>query len=152
MSEEQRTKLHETFKDTFMGTKKYHNYTRDMDPNKNAANRFMLELTANDFMYVNYKTFDVTDASDPEALEFVHFFLKGQSFLYNQIRKMVGSMIQLFHGDLHSSQFLDNSFKDNGVNIALAPGDGLMLEKVDYGRYNEFNTTKKNDVMLQRVT
>ena len=61
---------------------------------------------------------------------------------------MIGSMIQLFHGDLHSNQFLASSFCENGVNIALAPGDGLMLEKVDYGRYNEFNTTKKNDVML----
>jgi hypothetical protein len=65
---------------------------------------------------------------------------------------MIGSMIQLFHGDLHNNQFLASSFTDNGVNIALAPGDGLMLEKVDYGRYNEFNTTKKNDVMLQRVS
>lgn len=48
-----------------------------MDPTKNAANRYMIELTANDYMYVNYKTFDVTNAEDPEALEFVHFFLKG---------------------------------------------------------------------------
>lgn len=69
--------MHRTFKESFEGTKKYHNYTRDMDPSKSAAKRYMLELTANDFMYVNYKTFDVTSASDPDALEFVHFFLKG---------------------------------------------------------------------------
>jgi tRNA U38,U39,U40 pseudouridine synthase TruA len=80
---EQKEKLHKTFKDTFEGTRKYHNYTRDMDPSKNAAKRYMLELTANDYMYVNHKTFEVTDAADPDALEFVHFFLKGQSFLYN---------------------------------------------------------------------
>lgn len=65
---------------------------------------------------------------------------------------MIGSMIQLFHGDLHNNQFLASSFTNNGVNIALAPGDGLMLEKVNYDRYNQFNTTKKNDVMIQRVS
>lgn len=45
--------------------------------------RFMIELTANDYMYVNQDTFEVTNQDDPRALEFVHFFLKGQSFLYN---------------------------------------------------------------------
>ena len=37
----------------------------------------MMELRANDYMYVNRHTFEVTDESDPEALEFVHFYLKG---------------------------------------------------------------------------
>ena len=36
-----------------------------------------MELRANDYMYVNQKTFQVTSSDDPEALEFVHFFLKG---------------------------------------------------------------------------
>ena len=81
------------WKTTFEGTKKYHNYTRDMRPEQQAANRFMMELTANDYMYVNQDTFEVTDQADPRALEFVHFYLKGQSFLYNQIRKMVGAIV-----------------------------------------------------------
>jgi len=46
---------------------------------------------------------------------------------------------------------MDNTFTENGVNVALAPGDGLMLEKVAYDRYNEFNTAKKNDIMVQKV-
>lgn len=57
------------------------------------ANRNMMELNANEFMYVNIDTLKVTDAEDPNALEFVHFYLKGQSFLYNQIRKMVGCIV-----------------------------------------------------------
>jgi tRNA U38,U39,U40 pseudouridine synthase TruA len=36
--------------------------------------------------------------------------------------------------------------------VALAPGDGLMLEKVNYDRYNQFNTTKKNEIMIKRVS
>ena len=65
---------------------------------------------------------------------------------------MVGSIVQVFHGELDAQNFLKNTFTNNGVLVALAPGDGLMLEKVSYDRYNEFNTTKKNDIMIQRVT
>jgi tRNA U38,U39,U40 pseudouridine synthase TruA len=60
----------------------------------------MMQMKAQSFMYVNVHSLQVTDVNDPDALEFVHLFLKGQSFLYNQIRKMVGSMIQVFHGML----------------------------------------------------
>jgi hypothetical protein len=35
---------------------------------------------------------------------------------------------------------MKNSFSANGCLIALSPGDGLMLEKVAYDKYNEFNT------------
>jgi len=43
----------------------------------------MKVMTANKFMYINKETFDVTTAEDPNAIEFIHFFLKGQAFLYN---------------------------------------------------------------------
>jgi tRNA pseudouridine(38-40) synthase len=88
-----KTDVDSLFRDTFSGTKRYHNYTREMRPEQQASQRFMMELTANDYMYVNQDTFEVTNKEDPRALEFIHFFLKGQSFLYNQIRKMIGSII-----------------------------------------------------------
>ena len=53
LSGEQREKVHLTFRETFIGTKKYHNYTKDMKPDQNAALRFMMELSANDYLYVN---------------------------------------------------------------------------------------------------
>jgi hypothetical protein len=43
----QKEKVHSLFKETFTGTKKYHNYTRDMKPEQGAANRYMLDLSAN---------------------------------------------------------------------------------------------------------
>jgi tRNA U38,U39,U40 pseudouridine synthase TruA len=58
-----------------------------------AAQRFMMEMEASEYRYVNRHTLKVTDSEDPEGIEFVRFYLKGQSFLYNQIRKMVGCMI-----------------------------------------------------------
>ena len=42
-----------------------------------AAQRFMMELEANEYMYVNKATFQVTTSEDPEAIEFLHFHLKG---------------------------------------------------------------------------
>jgi len=58
----------------------------------------MIEMDASEYRYISTKTFKVSTEDDPDAIEFVRFYLKGQSFLYNQIRKMVGCMIQVFHG------------------------------------------------------
>ena len=77
LSDERRKEVHKLFVETFEGTKKYHNYTKDMDPEKEAAKRYMLELKAEDYMYVNTKTLEVTDKDDKDALEFVHFYLRG---------------------------------------------------------------------------
>lgn len=96
----------------------------------------MIELECSTFMYINRDTYEVTDDKDPNAIEFVHFYLKGQAFLYNQIRKMIGVIIQIFRGELEDN-FLSNTLKDNVMNVALAPGDGLLLEKVCYDKYNE---------------
>ena len=54
--------MHDVFKKSFEGTQKYHNYTRDMKPDQNAAKRFMIELSANDYMYVNSETFEITNS------------------------------------------------------------------------------------------
>lgn len=68
---------------SFVGTHKYHNYTRDVKSHQTAAQRYMTEMKADKFMYVNTNTFQVTEKGDPDALEFIHFRLNGQSFLYN---------------------------------------------------------------------
>jgi hypothetical protein len=58
----------------------------------------------------------------------------------------------VIHGELDADHHMKNSFTSNGVLIALSPGDGLMLEKVGYDRYNEFNVHKKSDIHIQRQT
>lgn len=52
---------------------------------------------------------------------------------------------------MDAEHFFGNTFTHNGFNVALAPGDGLMLERVAYDRYNEFNAAKKSDIMVMRV-
>ena len=99
---------------------------------------------------MNSRTNEVTHAEDPEAIEFIHFFLKGQSFLYNQIRKMIGVIIQVFRGDL-DDKFIPNTLRDNVVNVALAPGDGLLLERVCYDKYNTNKKDLRNEIMVKYV-
>jgi len=82
LSDEWKTQLHELWAN-FKGTKKYHNYTKEIKPHEAAAMRYMMDMTANEFMYVNRDSLKVTDADDPLAIEFVRFYLKGQSFLFN---------------------------------------------------------------------
>jgi tRNA pseudouridine38-40 synthase len=135
----------------FIGTKKYHNLAKDIRPHQTAALRYMKRLKADTFMYINKDTLDVTDKDDPNSIEFIHFFLKGQAFLYNQIRKMVGLIIQVFRGNLED-EFIANAFTDNFVNVCLAPGDGLLLEQVCYDNYNNYNDHKKSEIMLRHVT
>lgn len=149
LSAEMKEKIHGMWQQ-FLGTKKYHNYTKDTKASDMAANRYMMELTANSFMYVNQNTFELTNSDDPDAIEFIHFFLKGQSFLFNQIRKMIGCMIQVLHGNL-GEQFIANSQKDNVLNVALAPGDGLLCEKVAFEKYNSLPSTNE-PIMLRKVT
>ena len=64
---------------------------------------------------------------------------------------MIGVIIQVFRGEL-DDKFIPNTLKDNAVNVALAPGDGLLLEKVCYDKYNSLTNNKKGDIMLQKVT
>lgn len=52
----------------FLGTRKYHNFSKDVKPHQTTAMRYMIELKANDFMYINRDTLDVTDESDPNAI------------------------------------------------------------------------------------
>ena len=62
---------------SFLGTKKYHNYTKDIKATEMAAMRYMMELTADSFVYVNQHSCEISTSSDPDAIELVHFHLKG---------------------------------------------------------------------------
>ena len=77
-------------------------------------------------------------------VEFVRIRLKGQSFLYNQIRKMVGAIVQAFRFDFDHT-YIDNSLKHNSMKIPIAPGEGLMLNRVAYDHYNSIKDHRKSN-------
>jgi tRNA pseudouridine38-40 synthase len=141
IKQEQHNKLQAKFK-KFIGTKCYHNYTRDLSAKMSQSKRHMIKLDATELRYFNRDTLEPSNKEDPRAIEFVHFWIKGQSFLYNQIRKMIGVMIQIFRGQM-DEDFMDNTMNENKMDISLAPGEGLMLEKVCYDAYNKASKCKE---------
>ena len=46
--------------------------------------------------------------------------------------------------------FVENTHKDNVMMVAIAPGDGLLCEKVAYDKYNGLPTTHE-PVMVKLV-
>ena len=113
------TEYHEKIKNIckfFKGTKKYHNYTKKLNFSEPSANRHIYEVTCDEII-----KFDNFEA--------IKFKIIGQSFLYNQIRKMIGAIIELCH-DLKDISFLENSVMANKMDIAKAPAEGLYLYKV----------------------
>ncbi len=108
----------------YKGNHNYHNYTVKGDPMAKSSDRYILDVRAE---FLNPAIIGVEDAK-PE--EFVIVYLHGQSFLYNQIRKMVGGVLQVLHLGLGEA-FLDNTFLRNKIDIWLAPSQGLLLDRVD---------------------
>lgn len=118
----------------FIGIKKYHNYTRKIPFSSPESSRHIFEMSINDI--IDYKSFEA-----------VKFKIVGQSFLYYQIRKMIGMVVELCKNS-KTLQYLSNSFLSNKMEIAMAPPDGLYLRRIDYSKYNEKKYVKKNNIFI----
>lgn len=115
------TEYHEKIKQIcrfFKGTKKYHNYTKKLAFSEPSANRHIYELSCDEIIQF-------------DNFEAVKFKIIGQSFLYNQIRKMIGAIVEVCR-DMKDISFLENSVMSNKIEIAKAPAEGLYLYKVKY--------------------
>ncbi|OMJ75529.1 hypothetical protein SteCoe_25308 [Stentor coeruleus] len=108
----------------FYGTHSFHNYTRDILPGKPEAKRYVIkfELETNPVVYENS--------------EYIKFIITGQSFLYHQIRKMIGMTVSVFAGKMQDCD-VEKSFADDNFVVPLAPAEGLSLGRVHFTVYNK---------------
>lgn len=117
----------------FLGTKNFHNYSRKMKAKSPQAKRFMIEFECKlceiDDLLTEEGKNSYNKIEEFKDLRFLLFKIKGQSFIYHQIRKMIGVLIQCFQMDL-PDVFVENSFSNNVVQIWLAPAQGLFLNRV----------------------
>ena len=81
----------------FEGTHNYHNFTKNGKPDDKSMNRYILNMKVE---YLKREDFDPSyRAVYPESQidnEYFMFTLHGQSFIYHQIRKIIGSIVQVF--------------------------------------------------------
>ena len=87
------------------------------------------------------------DIIDFGVFQGIKFKIVGQSFLYNQIRKMIGMIVDCMRNKKDMTYF-KNSFLSNKYDIPKAPGEGLYLRYIDYSNYNDRKINKKNNIFL----
>ena len=133
LSEDDIKKLKEICKE-YLGTKKYHNYTRKVGFSNMSSQRHIIEMNCDDII-------------DFGVFQGIKFKIVGQSFLYNQIRKMIGMIIDCMRNKKDMTYF-KNSFLSNKYDIPKAPGEGLYLRYIDYSNYNDSKINKKNNIFL----
>ena len=108
----------------FEGTKLYHNFTTGKTPMDANAKRYITSFRCSD------------PFTDPlSQTEWLIFSVVGQSFLLNQIRKMVGMVVEVASGKT-SLQIAEASLTAVKVEIPLAPGLGLYLDELYFKAYN----------------
>ena len=60
----------------------------------------------------------------------------GQSFIYHQIRKMIGLLVQM-KVEGHTEEIFKKAFGAERMRVYLAPGEGLYLNQVKFDTYNK---------------
>ena len=86
-----------------------------MKPKDSQAMRFMIDLKV--------------EINNINGDKLVKIKLLGQSFIYHQIRKMIGAILQSLVGN-KGLNLIQNSFASNKMEIWLAPSNGLLLDSV----------------------
>jgi len=58
--------------------------------------------------------------------------LIGQSFIYHQIRKMIGLIAKIFVENLEGEETIKQAYKPEKFDLYLAPGEGLYLNRMTF--------------------
>ena len=75
--------------------------------------------------------------------DFIRFTLVGQSFIYHQIRKMIGMIVKVYSEELEKEEQIKKALKEEGYQTFLAPGQGLYLNRMTFEIYNNKKDTEE---------
>jgi hypothetical protein len=126
----------------YEGTKNYHNFTSGKDSSEANSKRYILSFTCSD-PFISHST----------GVEYVLLSVLGQSFLLNQIRKMVHFAIEICRGGA-TLENLAVAFGDDKVEIPMAPALGLYLDELFFEGYNikqKYQTENDKRVVQKRL-
>jgi tRNA pseudouridine38-40 synthase len=110
----------------FHGTHSFHNYSKDVMPDKPESKRYIIKFE------VESQTVQV------DGCFYLKFVVTGQSFLYHQIRKMIGMTLLVFLEKMTVDD-IRKSFEPPEFQTPLAPAEGLSLNRVHFTVYNKKN-------------
>lgn len=103
----------------YVGTYNFHNFTRGIHPNDKSGERHIVSIS----------TSTIHD-------DFICVRLFGQSFLLNQIRKMISLAIEVSLG-LAPENAIETALKSKSlVHTHMVPGDGLLLDRLFFKGYD----------------
>lgn len=108
----------------YKGTRNYHNFTVKTEFTSPTAKRFIRKISA-EILYPSTVSEQFRKYENPYVL----FTIEGHGFMYHQIRKMIGLVIQI-QNKFFPKEDIENVFKDSKTDIWLAPGAGLYLKEV----------------------
>ena len=123
------------------GTHSFHNFTNWKKPEtNNAREKEDREKDEEDqdssSCFRHILRCHVEDVIQHNQCDFVVISIKGQSFLYHQIRKMMGATIGVMNQSL-PGDYITEALKEGDVTmeVPLAPAEGLVLVNASYSKY-----------------
>lgn len=119
----------------FEGTRNFHNFTSRKAFADPSANRFINLFKCGEPFLAN-------------GVEFCVINVKGQSFMLHQIRKMIGLALAVIR-EITTGETITRSFKENRIDLPMAPGLGLVLDQAHYDGYNNrYGDDGMHDILL----
>jgi tRNA pseudouridine38-40 synthase len=118
----------------FEGTHSFHNFTKGVKVTEARATRYMEYFRVEDPV-----VFD-------DGSEWIPTQVLGQSFLLNQIRKMICMAIGVTRDGAPPTDVSDALSKKSDVRISTAPAQGLYLDMSFYTNYNKKKNQSNSDL------
>lgn len=124
----------------FEGTHFYHNYTRRIGSDNASAQRYIISFAPLDPILVPGGMND--DGTKQPDTQWIPLQVVGQSFLLNQIRKMVSGAVDLARGAVSQEKIEESFSKKCRMKVNVAPAQGLFLDRSFFELYNKHKIEK----------
>ena len=119
----------------FEGTHPFHNYTRRVGADNASATRYILSFAPLDPILVPGGVKE--DGTKQADTQWIPLQVVGQSFLLNQIRKMVSAAVDLGRGAVSQEKIEQSLTKQCRMKVNVAPAQGLFLDRSYFELYNK---------------
>jgi len=127
----------------FEGTNNFHNYTRRVGANDASSSRYILSFVPLEPIIVPGVTNE--DGSKQPDTQWIPLQVVGQSFLLNQIRKMVSAAVDLARNAVSTEKIEQSLTKDHRIKVNVAPAQGLFLDRSFFDLYNKHKANNTPD-------